>query len=84
MRINTVEAEESPSHWIPQTVEEVMDGAAKIVPILNSNALGAGLLIALTVVSTVCAIAIISTARNPQPLQKLRVSQASGQLTQVL
>jgi hypothetical protein len=80
-----VEAEDSPSHWIPQTVEEVMDGTAKIVPILNSNALGAGLLIALTVVSTFCAIAIISTWRNPQPLQKLRVSlDTSGALTQVL
>jgi hypothetical protein len=80
-----VDAEETPSHWIPQAIEEVMDGTAKIVPVLNANALGAGLLIVLTVVSTACAIAIISTWRNPQPLQKLRVSPASGQqLTQVL
>lgn len=75
-----MEAEDPPSHWIPQTIEEIMDGTTKIVPVLNSNVLGAGLLIALTVVSTACAIAIISTWRNPQPLPKLRVSPTNGAL----
>ena len=65
-----MDKEPTPLGWISESIEEVTDGASKLVPVLHSNRVGAVLFMALLVTSSVSVAIIIIAWKDPEPAKR--------------